>query len=133
MLRLDQLAAWPQLSALVRLLKEELPGPALREEAWSRLLAETEAQGWLRPGLPLHDADPEATLLDSLACELDFVVNAVFVRHAALALSTGREWYAPEELEAIEDELTAIGWKPEAVENAIEAIPARVRLWTLTL
>ena len=60
-------------------------------------------------------------------------MNAVFVRHATPALGTGREWYAPEELEAIEDELTAIGWESEAVENSIEAIPARVRLWTLTL
>lgn len=128
LLRLEQLAAFEAIAARAAELET-----AEREQAFAQLVGDAEREGWLRPGLPLHDPDPALPLLEALALELDFVVNAVFVRHGTPALASGREWYAPHELAHIIEVLAAIGWPQERVERAIEGIPERVRFWTLTV
>lgn len=103
-----------------------------RARAWEALLGEAQAAGWLDPGLPLHDARPEAPLLASLAEELDVVVNGLLVRAGAGPLRAGRAWWTPDEVQGLILSLAAIGFAPEAASRALEGHPDRVRLWTLT-
>jgi hypothetical protein len=137
-LPLEELRAFEPLKSAAETLDAQVAAvapaerAAARASAWRRLVTEAEARGWLDPGLPLHDAAPESPLLLSLAEELDFVANGVFVRAGTAALAAKREWWGPEDIEHLVGALFAIGWKPEAVARALEGEPDRIPLWTLT-
>ncbi|MCO5170004.1 MAG: hypothetical protein M9894_27010 [Planctomycetes bacterium] len=133
----EALAAFEPLRERALLLDAEVAAaPArapARARAWTALLAEALEAGWLDPGLPLHDALPDAPLLASLACALDVVVNGVFARAGAGPLRAGRTWWAPAEVDAVLGALVAIGYAPEAASRALEGHADRVRLWTMTV
>jgi hypothetical protein len=108
-------------------------GALPRAKAWEGVQTEAAAQGWLRPARPLHDPDPDLPLWDALAEAMDFVVNGLIVRVGTPALSEGREWYLPPELERVATQCVAMGWTPEAATRAIGGLTDRIKLWTVTV
>ncbi|MEW6280770.1 MAG: hypothetical protein AB1758_19295 [Candidatus Eremiobacterota bacterium] len=98
---------------------------------YSAFLAEAQARGWVRLGVPGFDAVWAGTLLDRLAVDLDFSLNALFRRHALGLLSEDVPWLTgPAARKAVEQDLSRLGFDLVQVRSVLDR-PEFGHFWVL--